>query len=68
MVILTFLMLQRSRAAICSVLAPTDVLSSLSQSRPRAIAVITLARASARIGRGRSPFERQAGCNHMIAQ
>jgi hypothetical protein len=49
---LTCLILQVSRCAICSTFVTVPVINSSSQRRPVAIAVISLARVSARIGRG----------------
>ena len=48
---LTCLILQVSRCAICSTFGTVPAINSSSQHRPAAIAVISLARVSARIGR-----------------
>jgi hypothetical protein len=53
-VMATLRTLQPSRAAIASMLGTAPVVSSFSQHRARAMAVTSLARASARIGRGSS--------------
>ena len=49
---LTCLILHFSRAAICSTFVTVPAINSSSQCRPFAIAVTSLARVSARIGRG----------------
>src|SRR5262249_17116676 len=50
-IMLTFRVLHRSRFAMVSELAAASVINSLSQRRPRAIEVTSVARVSDRIGR-----------------